>query len=419
MDYYSETYLQNQELVKKYYDTWSIYNVTNNQIMIHNLLVDNVKQLSQNSYHKIQSLEDQLEFKGNQLEKLQTEYTVLKRKYDKLETEKNKQIKKRKTIIYLKSKESYDFKKIKEILSNVKCIEDIINLKKYPYRKIRHNKKLQRLYEIIKPLESLNSMIGLQSIKEQLFKHIIYFIQGNSNDDMLHTVITGPPGVGKTCLGRIIGEIYLGLGLLENDTFKQVKRSDLIGGYLGQTAIKTQEVINSCLGGVLFIDEAYSLGNDRNSDSYSKECIDTINQNLTENKTNFVCIVAGYEDALERCFFRSNDGLKRRFSFKYDIESYNYNELALMFRNKLKEKNWKLCCKVNLEKFFKQHYKHLPNYGGDVETLFFYSKLQASQDAFMNDLNETIINQKSLNDAIEKIKEKKKDKNPIPLGLYC
>ena len=88
--------------------------------------------------------------------------------------------------------------------------------------------------------------------------------------------------------------------------FKIVKRSDLIGKYLGHTAAKTQKVIDSCKGGVLFIDEAYSLGNPEGRDSFSKECIDTINQNLTENKANLLCIIAGYKDALDKCFFAYN-----------------------------------------------------------------------------------------------------------------
>ena len=83
------------------------------------------------------------------------------------------------------------------------------------------------------------------------------------------------------------------MGFLKNNIFKMVKRSDLIGQYLGQTSIKTQKVIDEVIGGVLFIDEAYSLGNSEKRDSYSKECLDTINRNLTENGNKFICIIAG------------------------------------------------------------------------------------------------------------------------------
>ena len=97
-------------------------------------------------------------------------------------------------------------------------------------------------------------------------------------------LVKGEPGTGKTELGNILGKIYLAVGALKNDVFRVVKRSDLIAGYLGQTAIKTQKVIDQCTGGVLFIDEAYSLGNSEQRDSFSKECIDTLNQNLSEKK---------------------------------------------------------------------------------------------------------------------------------------
>ena len=108
-------------------------------------------------------------------------------------------------------------------------------------------------------------------------------------------MICGPPGVGKTTIAQIIGKIYLELDFLENDKFKVASRSDLIAKYLGQTAIKTQEVIDSVVGGVLFIDEVYSLGNEEKRDSFAKECIDTINLNMTR-KEPWLLIVGGYKE---------------------------------------------------------------------------------------------------------------------------
>ena len=122
----------------------------------------------------------------------------------------------------------------------------------------------------------------------------------------------------------------------KKNIFKIAKRSDLVGQYVGHTAIKTQKIINSAFGGVLFIDEAYSLGGD---DAFSKECINTINQNLSENGDKFICIIAGYPAEIERCFFSQNEGLKRRFPFKYNIEKYDSKELSQIFENKVKEIN--------------------------------------------------------------------------------
>jgi hypothetical protein len=159
---------------------------------------------------------------------------------------------------------------------------------------------------------------------------------------MLHTVIEGPPGVGKTELGKILAEMYSALGVIKSNKFKLVKRTDLIGKYLGHTAEKTQSVIDDADGGVLFIDEAYSLGAQDGGDSFAKECIDTINQNLSENKKKFICIIAGYPDELEKSFFGYNPGLHRRFPFRYSIEGYSSKELSQIFVKKLNDANWRM-----------------------------------------------------------------------------
>ena len=253
---------------------------------------------------------------------------------------------------------------------------------------------LKRLHNLIPTLEEFVNVIGMDNVKKQISNQIIYFLSGvDVNDDMLHTAITGPPGVGKTLLGKIIGKIYYHLGIVngngkryidpitneeKNYIFKIAKRSDLIAEYLGQTAVKTQKVINECEGGVLFIDEAYSLGN---GDKYSKECIDTLNQNLTEKKTQFICIIASYKDSLEKDFFSVNEGLRRRFPFTYNIDKYTPTELAKILMLKIEKNNWKLDNKISfdqIDEFMKINYDKFPNYGGDIETLFLKIKVAHS-----------------------------------------
>ena len=257
---------------------------------------------------------------------------------------------------------------------------------------------LKTMWRIQAPLKKLQELIGLKIVKENIVKQIIYFLQHleNGQDDMLHTIIEGPPGVGKTELGKILGEIYVKMGILQNpdinidnpnfdidQIFKIVKRSDLIGKYLGHTAVKTQEVIDSCKGGVMFIDEAYSLGNTEQKDTFSKECIDTINRNLSEQKANFLCIIAGYPGDMEKCFFAYNDGLKRRFPFKYTIKEYTPNELREIFKLKVLKLGWTFRDESSiLLDFFKENIKAFPHFGGDVETLLLNCKIQHGMRVF-------------------------------------
>ena len=252
----------------------------------------------------------------------------------------------------------------------------------------RYSFDLKMLHNILEPMETLNNMIGWKDIKKSITEFIIYHSQRleKQQEDMFHTVIQGPPGVGKTELGKILGKIYKGMGIIKSDKFKIVKRSDLIGQYLGHTAAKTQEAIDDCEGGVMFIDEAYSLGNAEGKDIYSKECIDTLNANLSENKKKFICIIAGYKDSLEKCFFSYNEGLRRRFSFKYTIEGYKPDELCKIFAKKAKDISFEFDDEMlesnEMEDFFKENKDSFPDFGGDMETLLLNCKITHSNRIF-------------------------------------
>lgn len=288
-------------------------------------------------------------------------------------------------------------KEYDEINFDLKTLNDLIKLGKMYKENHNYAFDLKKLNKLIPTLEKLNNIIGMDDVKKNIVNQIIYFLSEiEQNDNMLHTVITGPPGVGKTLLGHLISQIYYNLGVVNGNgrknidpvsgeeidyIFKIARRSDLIGGYLGHTAMKTQKIIDECQGGVLFIDEAYSLGNEEKNDIYSKECLDTINQNLTEKKNNFICIIAGYPEALEKCFFSKNEGLKRRFPFKYNINKYTHIELGKIFTYMLINKSWKLDDNLSLDKlnsFFQNNYNDFPNYGGDIETLIFHTKVAHS-----------------------------------------
>lgn len=233
---------------------------------------------------------------------------------------------------------------------------------------------------LIEPLTRLKNMVGMEDVKKLVLSQLLYFLQGlhGGRLDMLHSVIQGPPGVGKTELATILGELYCSLGVLRRSKVIVARRSDLIGKYVGHTAIKTQQVIDDSLGGVLLIDEAYSLGNgDEDRDSFSKECLDTINQNLTENGDSFMCIIAGYQHALEKCFFSANEGLARRFTFRYTLPGYNGKELSQIFCRIVDREGWGITSQPT--PFFETHHKSFPFFGGDMESLFLHAKLAHSK----------------------------------------
>ena len=224
----------------------------------------------------------------------------------------------------------------------INSLKDIIKLcKDYPLvLGTEYNINMQAIHNIKTPLIELDNMIGLNSLKVSIMDQILYYIQdlhgiGDSNNgDFLHTVIYGPPGTGKTEVAKIMGKIFSKMGLLKRNVFRKATRADLIAGYLGQTAIKTKEVIKDCLGGVLFIDEAYSLGNPEKRDSFAKECIDTLCEALSDHKDNLMVIIAGYEDELNTCFFNYNQGLDSRFTWRFKTNDYTPIELKYIFEKR-------------------------------------------------------------------------------------
>ena len=142
----------------------------------------------------------------------------------------------------------------------------------------------------------------------------------------MHLAFTGNPGTGKTTVARIVGRIYKKLGLLSKGHFMEVSRTDLIAGYQGQTAHKVKEVIDKAKGGVLFIDEAYSITENDHSDSYGRECLTELTKALEDYREDLVVIVAGYTEPMKQ-FFESNPGLKSRFNTFIEFDDYKVSEL--------------------------------------------------------------------------------------------
>jgi hypothetical protein len=203
-------------------------------------------------------------------------------------------------------------------------------------------------------------------------------------NEFLHIVLYGPPGTGKTDVAKIIGEIFSRLGVLSGNTFRKATRADMIAEYLGQTAVKTRKLLESCKGGVLFIDEAYALGNNEKKDYFSKECIDTLNECLSDMRSDLMVIVAGYEKDLKECFFSYNPGLESRFVWRYTLPAYKHDELERIYRKKSAESGWRISDEdaPAITRWFERHYDKFPAFGRDMETLFSKVKIAHSRRVF-------------------------------------
>ena len=287
---------------------------------------------------------------------------------------------------------------------------------------IKYNLNVYKISKLIEPLKNLKTMIGMHNIKRDVFELLLYQLQEFDNSkDMLHTIIEGEPGVGKTDLAKILAQIYQGMGYCYNDIVKFVKRSDLIGGYLGQTAIKTQKVLDECQGGILVIDEAYSLGSPEGRDSYSKECIDTLTRFLSESPETIVFIM-GYKDDLEQSLFAHNKGLERRFSYRFSVQKYTAEELRLILFKIIKQNKWFIENESEIPvSFFEKNLVYFPFNGGDMLNLFtkckfthsirFYNKNRKSTPENNFEDSKKKINYEDLQNAFKLLKKDEKFKN--------
>ncbi len=182
-------------------------------------------------------------------------------------------------------------------------------------------------------------MVGLAAVKDQI-RSITASVEAarrramaghGTEKPMQHFVFLGPPGTGKTAVARIVAKIFYAFGLLDTPAVVEAQRADLVGEYLGATAIKTNELIDSALGGVLFIDEAYSLVNeaDGQGDRFGNEAVQALLKRAEDDRENLIIILAGYERQMES-FLASNPGLNSRFGLRVKFPSYSATELMAL-----------------------------------------------------------------------------------------
>lgn len=220
-------------------------------------------------------------------------------------------------------------------------------------------------------LAELNSLVGLSNVKKEVNELIklVRFYQEEGKDVMnkfpLHSVFTGNPGTGKTTVARILARIFKAIGIIERGDLIECDREKLVGAFVGQTAIKTNEMIDKAQGSVLFIDEAYSLTSGHGGD-FGNEAIDTLLKRMEDKRGEFIVIVAGYTDRMVS-FLESNPGLRSRFDRKFDFEDYNAEELETIFTNMIVQEGMKLDKKATefMTDYLKQLVRQKSKYFGN------------------------------------------------------
>ena len=254
-------------------------------------------------------------------------------------------------------------------------------------------------------LAELDSLVGLTGVKQDVHSLLNFIKVCKLRKERslkvpvmsYHLVFTGNPGTGKTTVARLVAKLYYHMGILPQGQLVETDRSALVAGYLGQTAIKTQKVIQSALGGVLFIDEAYSLANDE-QDSYGKEAIETLLKAMEDHRDELVVIVAGYDELMHK-FIDSNPGLRSRFSKYFNFPDYEGKELAAIFSRFCETNGYMLepdaVCglKAYCEKLYAERKVHFGN-ARDVRNLFEQAiNLQANRLAGLHTVSDAALTQ--------------------------
>lgn len=215
--------------------------------------------------------------------------------------------------------------------------------------------------EIKNTLKKLDSLIGLEKVKKDFYdiadyikiQQIRKFKGLKTSISNYHCIFLGNPGTGKTSMARLLADIYKNLGVIKSGQIIETDRSGLVAEYVGQTAVKTNKIIDEAIGGVLFIDEAYSLVS--NNDDFGNEAISTLLKRMEDDRDKFIVILAGYNEEMKK-FIDSNPGLKSRFTRTFEFEDYSAEELFEIFKKMVYDNDYIMSKEAleNIEKKIKE-----------------------------------------------------------------
>jgi len=298
---------------------------------------------------------------------------------------------------------------LEELTKQKLSIIEAIDIEDLSKKSEINNLKIDLDADLLKEaLTELNSLTGLDQIKkevQELVRLSKYYREIDRNllkAFSMHSVFLGNPGTGKTTVARILGKVYKALGLLERGHLVEADGSSLIAGFVGQTAIKTKELIKSAIGGILFIDEAYAIsegkGNNGNGD-FGKKAISALIKEMEDHRGEFGVIVAGYTDNMSR-FLEANPGMKSRFDQTYRFEDFSNDELWEIEKNMLAAKGLipNKQAETQLKAYIKFIYQQRNEFFGNArEIRKIVEKVYRNQQLRMANLSKTKRNKKVMN----------------------
>jgi len=327
---------------------------------------------------------------------------------------------------------------------DVNSIDDILNLIQFlkDHKLDNMCPKYRKLVDCETIIRDFNQMVGLDEPKANIATQILSLCDrlesktdttkkdpgakaGDNEEPLLNTVIYGPPGCGKTTIAMFLAKLYLRFGVLETGNIIKGNRANLIGQWVGETTIKTEKVLKQALGGVLFIDEAYQLGHaaDGNRCPFAYECINSITQFIADHKGRITIILAGYKKDVQENLFAQNQGLDRRFPWKYTLEPNSPEDLVQIFELQARKSGYTVARdggeSILKSSFFANHKDLFKYSGGDTQTLFDKCKMVHDKRMFSCLHSDKTITKVDIDKGFE-IYKKSKDEtvDDPPYGMY-